>query len=117
MRTSRSRSCCDSEGGVIGQDGLLQGGDAGYSQGLQGASGKMVFSRVVMLGIVRDYRGLLQDVLLQGGDGGVREGFKHKTKKLLTPASQAERWIKKNKKFKFYLCLYYLYNPQIWREL
>ena len=57
MRTSRSRSCCDSEGGVIGQDSLLQGGDAGYIQGLQGASGKMVFSRMVMMGLVSDYKG------------------------------------------------------------
>ena len=52
-----SRSWCDSEGGVIGQDGLLQGCDAGDSQGLQGASGKMVFSRMVMMGLVSDYRG------------------------------------------------------------
>ena len=36
----------------------------------------------------------------------------------LTPASQEERWIKKKSKIiQFLLCLYYLYNHQIWREL
>ena len=45
---------------IGGQDGLLQGDDDGVSQGLQGASGKMVFSWVVMMGIVRDYRGLVE---------------------------------------------------------
>ena len=33
----------------------------------------------------------------------------------LTPASQAERWIKKIRKFQIFL--YCLYNHQIWREL
>ena len=44
---------------IGGQDGLLQGDDDGVSQGLVGDCGKMVFSRVVMLEIVRDYRGLV----------------------------------------------------------
>ena len=35
------------------QDGLLQGGDDGDSQGLQGVCGKMVFSWVVMMELVK----------------------------------------------------------------
>ena len=55
-----------------------------------------------------------------------KERFQKKNKKKwldltnahLTPASQAERWIKKIQKLhNFFLCLYYLYNHQIWREL
>ena len=38
------------------EDGLHQDGDDRDSQGLQGVGGKMVFTRVVMLGIVKDYR-------------------------------------------------------------
>ena len=40
-------------------DGLHQGGDEGDSQGLQGGCGKMVFFRVVMKEISRDYRGIV----------------------------------------------------------
>ena len=35
----------------------------------------------------------------------------------LTQASQAERWIKKNQNYTIFLCLYYLYTHQFWREL
>ena len=35
----------------------------------------------------------------------------------LTPASQAERWITKFKNSTIFVCLYFLYNHQNWREL
>ena len=35
----------------------------------------------------------------------------------LTPASQAEQWIKKIKNSTIFLCLYHHYNQQIWQEL
>ena len=40
-------------GVVVHQDGLLQGGDGGVSQGLQGVCGKMVFSWVLMMELVK----------------------------------------------------------------
>ena len=58
---------------IGGQDGLLQGDNDGVSQGLVGDCGNMVFSRVMMMGLVSDYRG--QDGLLQGVDDGVSQGL------------------------------------------
>ena len=55
---------------IGGQDGLLQGDDDGVSQGLVGDCGKMVFSRVVMMGIVKDYRGLVGHESAQSGNWG-----------------------------------------------
>ena len=40
-------------GVVVYQGGLLQGGDGGVSQGLQGVCGKMVFSWVLMMELVK----------------------------------------------------------------
>ena len=57
--------------GGLWQESRLQGGDHGDSQGLQGVCGKMVCSRVVMVEIVRDYRGLVARWSFKGGLWGM----------------------------------------------